>query len=420
MAGELRDLHFDELIEHTAAAVSATSCDDVDEATLVARLGRARDLQRRLDGLVARLSARADVLAEQGASAPGAEVLRGSGAVTARQARKEARRAGVATAFPALGRSLDEGRAAGPHLDAVADLTRDLTDDQRRLLDDAGLAADAARLPAETFRRRLRRSIDELTADDGLADTVAKQEQTSLRWWFDERTGMGHISGRFDPESYEKLTNAIDHHLTHLCSASDEPTTKDDHLAAHALIDLVAGGVVDARKRLPSVIVVVDGETIVNGPHPGSIRQTEAGHGVAAESISRLCCDATIQKVTLDDTGVPINVGHRYRTATDAQWAATKAIYSTCAWDGCDAPISWCQLHHILEWEHGGPTDFDNLVPLCSRHHHRVHEGQWSIKLLPDRTLEIFKPDGRHHATVPPPRRGDPPGSGQPDPPTDP
>jgi hypothetical protein len=111
-----------------------------------------------------------------------------------------------------------------------------------------------------------------------------------------------------------------------------------------------------------------------------------------------------MRRVTLDN-GVPIDVGRHYRTATDAQWAAIKAIHSTCAWGGCDAPISWTQLHHIHEWKHGGPTDLDNLVPLCSRHHHRVHEGKWSIKLLPDRTLEIHKPDGTHHQTVQPPQR---------------
>ncbi|MGH1490502.1 MAG: hypothetical protein ACRBK7_14125, partial [Acidimicrobiales bacterium] len=43
--------------------------------------------------------------------------------------------------------------------------------------------------------------------------------------------------------------------------------------------------------------------------------------------------------------------------ATDAQWAAIKAIYPSCAWDGCSAPIGWCQAHHIHEWENGGVTD---------------------------------------------------------------
>ena len=136
-----------------------------------------------------------------------------------------------------------------------------------------------------------------------------------------------------------------------------------------------------------------------------SVCQTETGHDIPVQTVDRLSCDAVIRRVTLDETGVPVNVGRRYRTATDAQWAALKAVYSSCAWEGCDRPITWCQAHHIREWEHGGRTDLDNLVPLCTQHHHRVHEGQWHIKLLPDRTLEIHRPDGTHHTTTPPPMR---------------
>ena len=95
----------------------------------------------------------------------------------------------------------------------------------------------------------------------------------------------------------------------------------------------------------------------------------------------------------------------KYRTDTDAQWAALKAVYRSCAWDGCTAPISWCQAHHIKPWDRHGPTDLDNLIPLCSRHHHRVHEGGWHIKLLADWSLRIHRPDGALAANVPTPRR---------------
>jgi hypothetical protein len=32
--------------------------------------------------------------------------------------------------------------------------------------------------------------------------------------------------------------------------------------------------------------------------------------------------------------------------------------------------------------------------PLCSRHHHLVHELGWRLDLAPDRTLTISQPDG--------------------------
>jgi hypothetical protein len=37
-----------------------------------------------------------------------------------------------------------------------------------------------------------------------------------------------------------------------------------------------------------------------------------------------------------------------------------------------------CDLHHIVPWWQGGPTDLDNLAMLCGRHHDRVHDG-WKL-----------------------------------------
>jgi predicted restriction endonuclease len=55
-----------------------------------------------------------------------------------------------------------------------------------------------------------------------------------------------------------------------------------------------------------------------------------------------------------------------------------------------------------VPWDaHRGATDLANLLPLCSRHHHLVHEGGWRLSLDHERTLTIIRPDGELHATVP-------------------
>jgi hypothetical protein len=38
-------------------------------------------------------------------------------------------------------------------------------------------------------------------------------------------------------------------------------------------------------------------------------------------------------------------------------------------------------VHHIVYWENGGATDLNNMIPLCSRHHHAAHEGGWKLEL---------------------------------------
>jgi hypothetical protein len=50
-----------------------------------------------------------------------------------------------------------------------------------------------------------------------------------------------------------------------------------------------------------------------------------------------------------------------------------------CAFPGCRVVVGRCHAHHVQHWENGGPTDLDNLVLICSRHHHAVHEGGWTV-----------------------------------------
>ncbi len=76
-------------------------------------------------------------------------------------------------------------------------------------------------------------------------------------------------------------------------------------------------------------------------------------------------------------------------------------LYRTCAL--CDVPFEHTQIHHITWYgrDHG-TTDIDNLLPLCSRHHHLVHEGGWTLHLAPDRTLTVIAPGGTTHIHAPP------------------
>ncbi|MGH2928407.1 MAG: hypothetical protein ACRDL8_09410, partial [Solirubrobacteraceae bacterium] len=47
----------------------------------------------------------------------------------------------------------------------------------------------------------------------------------------------------------------------------------------------------------------------------------------------------------------------------------------------------------------------DNLVSLCSRHHHRLHEGGYRVESSPEGRLSFYRPDGRLIAEIcaPPP-----------------
>ena len=97
----------------------------------------------------------------------------------------------------------------------------------------------------------------------------------------------------------------------------------------------------------------------------------------------RSACEADIIPMVLGGNSVPLDVGRSRRLATVHQRRALEAIHPTCAIPDCDVGFHHCQIHHIDYWEHGGPTNMDNQIPLCSKHHHAAHEGGWKLTLDP-------------------------------------
>ncbi|MDX1450638.1 MAG: hypothetical protein R3246_16440, partial [Acidimicrobiia bacterium] len=323
--------------------------------------------------------------------------------VRGRTAHREAERARTVSTIGRLRSAVEAGRVGAAQVDAISAAIKGLSDEELGLLDTDELVDAAVLLPADVFARQVRREAERIKGDHGLGATTQRQARSSWKHWFDERSGMGHVHGQFDPERDEAITGSVEGELTRL--ANEGGVTKDNRLAADAAYGLLTGQATHRSSGRPHITVVVDWETFSRGGHDASVRETGDGHRLSPESISRLACDATIQRVVLDSRGVPVDVGRRSRTATDTQWQTIRAIYRTCAWHGCHRPISWCQLHHVHEWDHGGPTDLCNLIPLCSRHHHDVHEGGWSVKLhAHTRQLDIHSPDGHLCTTTRPDR----------------
>jgi len=109
--------------------------------------------------------------------------------------------------------------------------------------------------------------------------------------------------------------------------------------------------------------------------HSASLRCTN-GPGemlISATKAQQLSCDATIQRVVLSPAGKPLDIGRRTRVIPEQIRTALVIRDGGCAFPFCDKPSGWTEGHHIQHWSQGGPTRLDNLVLLCSRHHHQVH-----------------------------------------------
>ncbi len=101
-----------------------------------------------------------------------------------------------------------------------------------------------------------------------------------------------------------------------------------------------------------------------------------------------------------DDEGRLLEVGARTRTIPPALRRALLHRDRSCRFPGCHARVG--EGHHVRHWAQGGPTTLGNLVLLCRRHHHAVHEEGYRVFRGPDGALDFRRPDGRPLPEVPP------------------
>jgi hypothetical protein len=107
---------------------------------------------------------------------------------------------------------------------------------------------------------------------------------------------------------------------------------------------------------------------------PGGVElATHLGIVVPDSQRRHLLCDARVRSLVHDpDTGAPLSVGRTTRVINRRlRRAVEHRDGGRCAVPGCGRATS-LEIHHIIHWEDGGPTDTSNLITICS-HHHRCH-----------------------------------------------
>ena len=402
-----------------SAAVEALDAADIAAASTgqcVELLRHVRHARGWLDAVEAQISSRLRELAtavSPGVDAGVADVHGAVGGVSAAEGRKRDRRSKTLDEAPSFGDALATGRIGAEHVDGLANATATASDDIKAelLADHEALLAAATSKTPEEFARTCRERIRRLERDHGISRNRQQRRETFFTRRVNRATGM--IEGRyaFHPELGDQIFGAVDREVAAMIAAGERAGDPEfvgrsydrNQLAAEALGRLVAGGHERVRPLEADVSFVIDAETaLACRLYDHSICETGDGLPVPPETVRRLLCSGHLTPVILGEDGVPINVGRTVRQANRAQRRALRTIYRHCAFAGCDVAFDRCEIHHIDWYEHGGATDLANLLPLCGRHHHLVHEGGWTLHLAPDRTLTITRPDHTVHATCRP------------------
>ena len=95
-----------------------------------------------------------------------------------------------------------------------------------------------------------------------------------------------------------------------------------------------------------------------------------------------------------------MSIGRRARSIPPGIRRALLLRDHGCAFPGC-THTTFLHGHHIRHWLHGGETSMENLVMLCTFHHHLVHEGGWTVSAIAGGGFAFRSPSGEPLAPQP-------------------
>jgi hypothetical protein len=217
---------------------------------------------------------------------------------------------------------------------------------------------------------RLRRAIrdDAFEPDpDEPADERAAREPVE-RLSFGVKAGRWRINGEFDLDRGKQIEAALTESRDRLFDDGNPNTSWADALADIAERSLDAVPSRDRRDRYRT--------WFHHDTRTGATTTTDGWR--IPHNIARLCtCDGT-GAIVLERDGLPFSVGRTQYIVPDRTRRIVERRDRGCRIPGCTAD-RFVEIHHIIHWHDGGPTDTWNLISLCATHHRMHHTGLLGI-----------------------------------------
>lgn len=207
----------------------------------------------------------------------------------------------------------------------------------------------------------------------------------------EDRSGMLHLTGAFDPEHGAAIMVAIDAIVgaelgaqrdADASSDVDAPRRSVAMMRADALVKICEHLLGCAHRDTPlrgaTVVVRMTLEDLRAGTGHATIDGLAAPVSIA--TARRMAADAGIIPVVLGGDSEILDWGRQRRLFIRAQKLALTERDGGCAM--CGVPPGHAKVHHIRWWARDrGPTDLDNGILLCESCHHRIHDNGWDIRI---------------------------------------
>ncbi|MBK4347230.1 HNH endonuclease signature motif containing protein [Lacisediminihabitans changchengi] len=308
--------------------------------------------------------------------------------------------------YPAVGEAIAAGSVgveAGAVIVRELDLAAPFCSAEARLAGERLLVEHAPGLTVKQVHGVARQVRDRLDEDGAEPRDVIRRGRRALSW-VTEPDGMVRLVWVMPPETAGLVRAGIDQLVSEQLRAARDRVPEsaapaaladtglvdsDDrtmpHRRADAAEDLFrqavnctcgAGG---GGGPLVTVVVRMSLDQLVTGLGTAQIDGIDAG--ISATRARILAADANIIPIVLGGAGEVLDLGRSRRLFSPAQRHALAETYGGCAFPACGHPPSYTEAHHLKWWSSGGVTDLDNAIPLCSFHHHRIHDDGWEIQL---------------------------------------
>jgi hypothetical protein len=297
----------------------------------------------------------------------------------------------AAHALETLPRLADALSAGVLGIDKVVELCRFATPET-----EARLIRWAVEVSCATIRHRA-----DLAARTPIEDVVEVERSRFVSWWYYDNgrrfgleADLPAAQGAVVARALERMAESVP------VAPGEEGDESVSARRADALVAVCSARIGrDADPDRATVVVHARLEGLASGTGGCEI---EGGPAVHPEIVRRLLCNARVQTVVEDDAGNVVGLGRLSREPS--AWMVRQVRYRDreCRFPGCGAR-RFTEAHHLVWWRHGGRTDLDNLLLICSFHHRLVHEHGWSVRREAGGALTWHRPDGARYQAGPSP-----------------
>lgn len=366
---------------------------EMDSTELIKLVLQADVARRQLDGFVAALLGRLGQLEGDEAVAAVCSQF----GISGHKARKQAKTAGTLKELPNILQAAKDGWITMDHAQLVAESHARVP---LELEEELELIPLAIGQDCDQFRKTLAAREDQRHAEDGLSRTD-RQRARRFAKVFDGDNDMVVVYAELDRIAGDRVKTALETLSSQMLrndSVNGEERTFEQR-NADALVALITQRPTarsnqketavgtdndeadreDLTPQKTTLVVSVDYDVLT-----GKLKNAGliGGTPIEIDELRHIACDADIVPAIFSVCGQPLWIGHKQRSATQAQRLALYRRDRGCI--GCGLRPNVCDAHHIQWWDQGGPTDITNLVLLCPRCHRKVHKQGYTIEQDPN------------------------------------